>query len=78
MLSPRGTSSKRLVSILSGFAMSAAGAHSKPLSDVLESLTKVVFRMVNIVMRLAPIGAFGAMAFTVGKYGLASLGPFSA
>ena len=63
------------VSILFGFAMSAAGEHAKPLVTMLESLTKVVFRMVNIVMRLAPIGAFGAMAFTVGKYGLASLGP---
>jgi aerobic C4-dicarboxylate transport protein len=63
------------VSILFGFAMSAAGAHAKPLVTLLESLTKVVFRMVNIIMRLAPIGAFGAMAFTVGKYGLASLGP---
>src|SRR5271169_3459699 len=63
------------VSILFGFAMSAAGQHAKPLMTFLESLSKVVFRMVNIVMRLAPIGAFGAMAFTVGKYGLASLGP---
>ena len=64
-----------LVSILFGFAMSAAGAHSKPLFDMLESLTRVVFRMVDIVMRFAPIGAFGAMAFTIGKYGLSSLGP---
>jgi aerobic C4-dicarboxylate transport protein len=63
------------VSILFGFGMSAAGAHAKPLVTMLESLTKVVFRMVNIVMRLAPIGAFGAMAFTIGKYGLSSLGP---
>jgi aerobic C4-dicarboxylate transport protein len=63
------------VSILFGFAMSAAGAHAKPLITILESLTKVVFRMVNIVMRFAPIGAFGAMAFTIGKYGLSSLGP---
>ncbi|HET6181692.1 MAG TPA: dicarboxylate/amino acid:cation symporter [Candidatus Sulfotelmatobacter sp.] len=63
------------VSILFGFAVSAAGAHAKPLVAMLESLTKVVFRMVNIVMRFAPIGAFGAMAFTIGKYGLASLGP---
>src|SRR3984893_15868325 len=63
------------VSILFGFGMSAAGAHAKPLVTLLESLTKVVFRMVNIVMRLAPIGAFGAMAFTIGKYGLSSLGP---
>ena len=63
------------VSILFGFAMSAAGQHAKPLMTFLESLSKVVFRMVNIVMKFAPIGAFGAMAFTIGKYGLASLGP---
>ena len=65
------------VSILFGFAMSAAHAHAQPLVTLLESLTKVVFRMVNIVMRFAPIGAFGAMAFTIGKYGLASLGPLA-
>ncbi len=64
-----------LVSILFGFAMQAAGQHSKPIATLLESLSKVVFRLVNVVMRLAPIGAFGAMAFTIGKYGLASLGP---
>ena len=63
------------VSILFGFAVSAAGSHAAPLVTMLEALTKVVFRMVNIVMRFAPIGAFGAMAFTIGKYGLASLGP---
>src|SRR6202047_5186494 len=65
------------VSILFGFGMSAAGVHARPLITVLDSLTKVVFRMVNIVMRFAPIGAFGAMAFTIGKYGLASLGPLA-
>ncbi len=65
------------VSILFGAAMSAAGSFARPLMELLESLTKVVFRMVNIVMRFAPIGAFGAMAFTIGKYGLASLGPLA-
>ena len=65
------------ISILFGFAMSVAGAHAQPLVTLLESLTKVVFRMVNIIMRFAPIGAFGAMAFTIGKYGLASLGPLA-
>jgi len=64
-----------LVSILFGAAMSAAGSFAKPMVDMLESLSRVVFRMVDIVMRFAPVGAFGAMAFTVGKYGLASLGP---
>jgi len=64
-----------LVSILFGFALSAIGARAKPLLDFLESLTRAVFKIVNMVMRCAPIGAFGAMAFTVGKYGFAALGP---
>src|SRR5271167_1422934 len=63
------------ISILFGFGLSAAGARGKPIVALLESLTQVVFRVVNILMRFAPIGAFGAMAFTIGKYGLASLGP---
>src|ERR1700723_354122 len=64
-----------LVSILFGFALSAIGARAKPLLDFLESLTGAVFKVVNMLMRFAPIGAFGAMAFTVGKYGFAALGP---
>jgi aerobic C4-dicarboxylate transport protein len=64
-----------LVSILFGFALSAIGARAKPLLDFLESLTRAVFKIVNMVMRCAPIGAFGAMALTVGKYGFAALGP---
>src|ERR1700686_3119669 len=64
-----------LVSVLFGFALSIAGPRCKPLRDVMESLTRAVFGVVNILMRFAPIGAFGAMAFTIGKYGLASLGP---
>jgi aerobic C4-dicarboxylate transport protein len=63
------------VSLLFGIALSLAGPRSKPLVDFLDALTRVVFRVVAIVMRFAPIGAFGAMAFTIGKYGLASLGP---
>jgi aerobic C4-dicarboxylate transport protein len=63
------------VSILFGFALSSAGPRAKPIVALLESLTLVVFRVVNILMRFAPIGAFGAMAFTIGKYGFASLGP---
>ena len=63
------------ISILFGFGLSAAGARGKPIVALLESLTQVVFRVVNILMLFAPIGAFGAMAFTIGKYGLASLGP---
>src|SRR5438094_8130746 len=64
-----------LVSLLFGFALSSMGARCKPLIDVIEALTQVVFGVVNILMRFAPIGAFGAMAFTVGRYGLGSLGP---
>jgi aerobic C4-dicarboxylate transport protein len=64
-----------LVAILFGFALSAAGPRCKPLVDLVGTLTQAVFGIVNIVMRLAPIGAFGAMAFTVGRFGIASLGP---
>jgi aerobic C4-dicarboxylate transport protein len=63
------------VSILFGFGLSSAGPRAKPVVALLESLTHVVFRVVNILMIFAPLGAFGAMAFTIGKYGLASLGP---
>jgi len=66
-----------LVALLFGFALSAAGTRAKPLTDVIDSLTRVVFGVANILMKFAPIGAFGAMAFTVGKYGLASLGPLA-
>jgi aerobic C4-dicarboxylate transport protein len=64
-----------LISVLFGFAVSALGARGKPLMELFEALTYVVFGVVNIVMKLAPLGAFGAMAFTVGKFGLSSLGP---
>ncbi len=64
-----------LVSVLFGFALSMAGPRSKPLVDFFDGLTHAVFGVVAILMRFAPIGAFGAMAFTVGKYGIASLGP---
>jgi aerobic C4-dicarboxylate transport protein len=64
-----------LVSILFGFALSAAGSRCKPFLDFLNMLTDVVFGIVTILMRLAPFGAFGALAFTIGKYGIASLGP---
>jgi len=66
-----------LVSLIFGFALSIAGPRCKPLVDLLEGLTRAVFGVVAILMRFAPIGAFGAMAFTVGKYGLASLGPLA-
>ncbi len=64
-----------LIAILFGFAFSAVAQRCKPLIDLFDALTHAVFGVVNILMRLAPIGAFGAMAFTVGRYGIASLGP---
>jgi aerobic C4-dicarboxylate transport protein len=66
-----------LVALLFGFALSMAGPRVKPLLDVFTALTHGVFGVINILMRLAPIGAFGAMAFTVGRYGVASLGPLA-
>jgi aerobic C4-dicarboxylate transport protein len=66
-----------VVSVLFGFALSAAGPRCKPLLDFLNLLTEAVFGVVSILMRLAPIGAFGALAFTIGKYGIASLGPLA-
>lgn len=66
-----------LVALLFGFAMSAAQERCKPLLKVIEALTQAVFAIVNIIMWFAPIGVFGAMAFTVGKYGIASLAPLA-
>ncbi|MGC2193789.1 MAG: dicarboxylate/amino acid:cation symporter [Terriglobales bacterium] len=66
-----------LVAVLFGFALSAIGPRCKPLVEFFDALSVAVFAVVNILMKFAPIGAFGAMAFTVGKYGLASLGPLA-
>ena len=65
------------VSVLVGLALASLGSKVKPVIEVLEGLTQMVFRIVNMLMRLAPIGAFGAMAFTIGRYGLSSLGPLA-
>src|SRR5580693_7846858 len=64
-----------LLAILFGFALSIVGQRSKLIVDLFSALTHAVFGVINILMRLAPIGAFGAMAFTIGRLGLASLGP---
>ena len=64
-----------LLAILFGFALSIVGQRAKLITDAFAALTHVVFGVINLLMRLAPIGAFGAMAFTIGRYGLASLGP---
>jgi aerobic C4-dicarboxylate transport protein len=66
-----------LVSVLLGFALTIGGARCEPVTRLLEGLTATIFTVVDILMRFAPAGAFGAMAFTVGKYGIASLGPLA-
>jgi aerobic C4-dicarboxylate transport protein len=62
-----------LVSALSGFALSALGARGEPLTRGLAPLTKVVFGVIRIIVRAAPLGALGGMAFTVASYGVVSL-----
>ena len=62
-----------LVAILFGFALARMGEKGKIVYNFLEIASKVLFGMVNMVMKLAPIGAFGAIAFTIGKYGVASI-----
>lgn len=59
--------------ILFGIALSQIGPRAQPAIDVLDSFLTAVFRIVAMVMRVAPLGAFGAMAFTIGAYGLGSL-----
>jgi aerobic C4-dicarboxylate transport protein len=61
------------VAILFGIALSLVGERARPLMDLLEATALVVFRLVGLLMRAAPIGAFGAIAFTIGKYGIGSL-----
>ena len=66
-----------LIAILFGFSLSLLGERGKPVTRLIEEISHAVFGVVNIVMKVAPIGAFGAMAFTIGKYGIASLVPMA-
>ncbi len=61
------------VAILCGVTCSLLGKEARPVVDLLERLSTIVFRLTAILMRAAPVGAFGAIAFTVGKFGVASL-----
>ena len=62
-----------LVSILTGFAISQLGELGARVASAIDMMAKVFFRIIAMIVRVAPIGAFGAMAFTVGAYGLGSL-----
>ncbi len=62
------------LAIVVGFGISKAGEPARPIVRALESFSHVLFSTFNILMRFAPIGAFGAMAFTIGKYGIQAIG----
>jgi aerobic C4-dicarboxylate transport protein len=62
-----------VVALFSGFALARLGEQARPITNLLHEATKMFFSIVSLVTRLAPVAAFGAMAFTVGKYGLGSL-----
>jgi aerobic C4-dicarboxylate transport protein len=64
-----------LVAVLFGVALTAMGGRGQMVLDFLEKVSQVFFGIIAIVMRVAPIGAFGAMAFTIGKYGIGTLLP---
>jgi len=62
-----------LVAVLFGFALHRLGERGQPVYDLIERFSGVLFVMVGMIMRVAPIGAFGAMAFTIGKFGIGTL-----
>ena len=62
-----------LFSVLFGWALGTQGEAAKPVHDLLEQLSSTLFKMIDMIMRLAPLGAFGAMGFTIGKYGVGAL-----
>jgi aerobic C4-dicarboxylate transport protein len=62
-----------LFAVLFGCALQRLGARGAPMLNFIDALSQVLFGIVGVVMKLAPLGAFGAMAFTVGKYGFGSL-----
>ncbi|NHB97621.1 C4-dicarboxylate transporter DctA [Photorhabdus stackebrandtii] len=62
-----------LFAVLFGFALHHLGEKGKPIFNIIDGFSQVIFGIINMIMRLAPLGAFGAMAFTIGKYGIGSL-----
>ena len=62
-----------LIAVMSGFALTWLGPKGQPVIDLVDTLSEMFFGLVKIVMWAAPLGAFGAIAFTVGKFGSASL-----
>ncbi|ACR70877.1 C4-dicarboxylate transporter [Edwardsiella ictaluri] len=62
-----------LFAVMFGFALHHLGEKGQLIFNVIDSFAKVIFGVINMIMKLAPIGAFGAMAFTIGKYGVGTL-----
>ncbi len=62
-----------MFSVLFGFALHRLGSYGKPVLDLIDRFAHVMFNIINMIMKLAPVGAFGAMAFTIGQYGVGSL-----
>ena len=62
-----------LISLLFGFALAGLGDHARPVVNLLHDVARAFFGIVSMVTKIAPVAAFGAMAFTIGKYGLGSL-----
>ena len=62
-----------LIAILFGFSLSLLGERGRPVTKLIDELSHAIFGMVNIIMKVAPVGAFGAMAFTIGSFGLGAL-----
>ena len=62
-----------LFAVMFGFTLHRLGSKGKVIFDVIDSFSKVIFGVINMIMKLAPLGAFGAMAFTIGKYGVGTL-----
>ncbi len=60
-------------SVIFAFALQRMGDYGRPVLDFIERIAQVMFGIINMIMKLAPIGAFGAMAFTIGQYGVGSL-----
>ncbi|RQU43179.1 C4-dicarboxylate transporter DctA [Burkholderia cenocepacia] len=63
-----------LLSLLFGFSLNAHPRAARPVLALIDGIAQVVFRVLAMIMRLAPLGAFGAMAFTVGRFGIGSVG----
>ncbi|MBL7993260.1 MAG: dicarboxylate/amino acid:cation symporter [Candidatus Kapabacteria bacterium] len=65
------------VALLFAFGLSSLGEHGRVVLEILERISEVLFHIIGVIMKVAPIGAFGAIAFTIGKFGLSALIPLA-